>query len=324
MELTRENYRAYDAINYSKLSALVDHPSKVNEEKDFSDGLRNGDLLDMFCYDGEDAVHEKYYVSTITQMPSDTIKEIIEASPNYEEGTLIQTARDMGYGASNWKDSTILRKLEENGGAEYMMELENAGDKPIISFEKFTEMQQASNLILNHKFTNRFFGDGWQYQKPMKADLHIDCEDPVTFKGLFDGIKVYEDNKKVIVHDLKYMSGELKYFPSDFMRWKYYIQASLYHDIAAANFRVDDATPYDVEYYNVVYSSMEHKVQNFRIDNSMIVGGRKGFTKASGVPVKGYEELAAELIWHQNKNKWEYPYEVYNNNGTSVIENYGV
>ena len=321
-EITRENYREYDAINYSKLSALTDHPSKVNEEKDFSDGIRNGDVLDLFVYEGEDAVHDKYHISTLTSLPSDIMQQIVDEAPNYEDATLIQTARNLDYGGSNWKDSTILRKIEEQAG-EYMMDRENAGDKPIISWETFTQMQQADKMLKNHPFTKRFFTEDWEFQKPITQQIHIDDGDPVKFKGLLDGITVNEEDKKIVIQDLKYMSSPLRYFPSDFMKWRYYLQASLYHDLAMHHNSSSEALDiWNVTFYNVVYSSYDEKVQAFKVDHSMIVGGRKGFTKASGVPVKGYKELASELLWHQDTDSWDYPYEVYKNGGYSVIQLY--
>lgn len=313
MDISREEYREYDAINYSKLASLDKHPSKVNEEKDFSDGIQNGDLLDLFCYDGEDAVHEKYYVSSITQMPSDAIKEIIEQSPDFSEAALLHTARDLNYGASNWKDSTILNKITENGGGEYMMELENAAGRPIINFETFAEMQQASNLLKNHPFTKDMFGHGWEHQKPLVAQLHIHDGDPVTFKGLLDGIKVDKDRDMIFLHDLKYMSSPLSYFPNDFKKWRYYLQASLYSDI------VREIYDMPTVWYNVVYSSLENKVQKFLVTEDMIIGGRKGFHDIS-YGRKGYCELAEEYLWHVEHDKWDYPRDVYLNNGVETID----
>jgi len=309
-QVTRENYRDFDAINYSKLSSLDKHPSEVDKDKDFSDGIRNGDLLDIFCYDGEDAVHQKYHVSTLTSTPSDAIKEIIDQSPDYSDAALLHTARELNYGASSWKDSTILRKIEESAG-EYILELENAGGKPIITFDVYAQMQQAAKLLKNHQFTKDMFGPNWEHQVPLVAELKINQGQKHPFKCLLDGI-YNEDKNLIIIHDLKYSSSSLSYFPKDFKSWKYYLQASLYTDIVRELFGKDTI------WYNVVYSSLENKVQKFHVDESMIEAGREGFHDFSYYR-RGYRQLAFELLWHQENDKWEYPYEVYMNNGEQTI-----
>lgn len=309
-EITRENYREFDAINYSTLSSLDKHPSEVDKDKDFSDGIQNGDLLDLFCYDGEDAVHEKYYVSSLTSTPSDAIKEIVDQSPDYSDAALLHTARELNYGASTWKDSTILRKIEEAAG-DYILELENAGGKPIITFETFAQMQQASKLLKNHQFTKDMFGPEWNYQVPLLAELEVKDGHKEAFKCLLDGIKD-DGSNLIIVHDLKYTSSSLSYFPKDFKSWKYYLQASLYSDIVRELFGKDTI------WYNVVYSSFENKVQKFHVDESVIQAGRDGFWDISYYR-RGYKQLAFELLWHQQNNKWDYPYEVYMNGGERTI-----
>lgn len=306
-EINRDNYREFDAINYSKLSALSDYPAKVNEDRSFSE---NGNVLDLFCYEGEQAVHDEYHVSSLSSLPSEDMMNIVDLAPNYEDATLIQTAREYGYGADSWKDSTILRHIEEKAG-DYILDLENAGDKKIIDWEMFTEMQRASKLLKSHEFTRDFFTAEWDFQVPVLTEVDIEGE-PTKFKGLLDGMK--EDEDVVIIHDLKFSSISLKSFPSQFMSWNYYLQAGQYTDI------IKRETGKTTLFYNVVYSSVNKRVQKYIVSPDMIQVGIYGGIGYTGRKVKGYRELAKELLWHQKYNKWEYPYEVYQNDGVGTVD----
>lgn len=318
--ITRENYREYDAINYSKLSSLVDHPREVNLDKDFSDGMRNGDILDLFMFDGEDAVVEKYYISSREGDPSDTIKEILEKAPNYSDEMLLQVASEVGYGNS-WNPDTVLRKIHEGGqkgasyGTEYIKELEDSKDKIIITLEEYTKLQRAAKMLKNHQHTSWLFTDIWDFQYPICQEIDISDSfeyEPVLFKALLDGYSQHEDYN--VIADLKYTSRSINAFKGQFWSWKYYLQAALYSDLSTA----ENGRP--TKCYYVIYSSLDDDVAVFQITDDMLSFGRNGGYNMKGNWVKGYKELAKELLWHQENNLWDYPYDVYMNNGIRKID----
>jgi len=308
--ITRETYREYDAINYSTLSALSKSPLDVHKEKDFSDGLRNGDMLDILCFDGEDAFAEKYYVSDLDEsdMPSDTIKEIIDRSGDLSDESFLDIAKQINYGQS-WKEDTIIRKVLE-GGIRYIDQLKSAGDRKIISFELYADMKKASSMLVESPLTKRFFEDA-EFQKPMTADLHVSDDHPeVEFKSLLDIYK--EEDSKVIVGDLKYTSSPLRMFEYEYLRWRYDLQAAIYSNVAAKS------TPREVIFYNIVYSSFDNEVYPFKISKNTIARGEHGGFKPNGRFYKGYRELAKEYIWHKQNDKWDLPYEFYVNDGIEI------
>lgn len=311
--ITRENYREYDAINYSKLKALSDHPQKVLQKIAWSEGLQNGDLLDLILFDGEEKLREKYYISSREEDPSDKIKEIIQTSTEYDKDTLVSTARMLNYGGANWGDDTIYGKIIEKGGSEYIEELEEAGNRKIITFEQYAEMKRAASLLRDHPFTKDYFTDEWQNQVPLLYKLNVSEENAPLFKGLLDGLSVVKN--VAFIFDLKYTSRSLSAFRNQFFSWKYYLQASLYTDLAL---KETDCDYFDTKY--VVYSSQDNKVGVFNVDSSMYKLGKLGGTGYTGKYIKGYRQLAKELIWHQENDLWEYPYEVYQNNGIVNLE----
>lgn len=309
-QITQENYREYPAKNYSKLSALATHPSKVLEEKDFSAGMQNGDILDLLCFD-KDKFNEKYYVSTLETLPTDAIKTIIETANTHSDEDLLQTARDLQFGAPNWKDATILSKIKENNGEEYIEVLQEADGRRIVSLMQYEELRLAKNKLYNDPWTEMYFRDA-EFQKPFVAELEDDDGNIHLCKALLD---IYQERSNHIeITDLKFTSSSLMMFPSDFITWKYYLQASLYSDV------VEKATGKPVTFRFVVYSGLDKKVLVFEVNAYTRSVAKVGGNKISGYPVKGYQKLLRELTWHEETGLWDFPYEVYEADGVVDLD----
>ena len=311
LELTRDTYREYPAISYSKLSALSQHPEKVVTEKDFNDGMMTGDILDMLMYDGEDAFHKKYFVSTLDKLPSDTVKAIIDfCNLDFTDENLIKVARAANYQA-RYGDQALLKALRKDNGQEYMNELTMAGSKPIISFTRFAELQQAAKTLLQHPFSRNHFGDNWQYQVPVEAEITTSVGEVVKVKGLLDGLNLSQ--QPIIINDLKWSSYPLRNFKYNFWKLNYHLQSALYSYIIQSIHQVDVVFKY------VVYSGYERRPQVFKVPPEILeIGMNGGYVK--GWYMKGVRELINELLWHQRNDKWDYPMNVYEYNGEETLQ----
>lgn len=306
-----DNYRAHPAINYSKLSALDKHPSKINEEKDFSDGLRNGDILDILCFD-PDKFEKKYYVSDQNSLPTEIIQAIIKETPSTSDEDLIATARNLEFGASNWKDDTILNKIKSNGGQEYIDTIISARGRHIVSLTDYTMLYEARNTLFNHSFTKDLFEKS-DYQVPYLGQVKDLDNNLVKAKCLLD---IRQDKGDyILITDLKYSSSPLNMFPGEYIRWKYYLQASLYSDI------VEDVEKKPVFFQFVIFSSVDKLPLVYTVTELSKESGRFGaYKKSNGYFIKGYKQLIKEYNWHINTGKFDYPYEVYENNGKIELD----
>ena len=300
MQITKENYREYDAINYSKLSALDKSPKDVHEGK-FNEGIRTGSMLDMLCFDGEEAFFEKIYVSTLKEsdLPSDKVKQIIDFSGDFSDESLLDTAKLLNYGQS-WNTDTILRKILE-GGEAYIKELENSADKEIISMEFYTYLNKAVEKLKTDPVSRSFFEDV-EFQKPLVAELNVESGERLVkhkFKVLLD---IYDEKHKIIICDLKFTSRPISSFEYDFMKWRYDLQASLYSSVAG------EITKKPVEFYNIVYSQADDVVFKFKSSSKTLYCGKYGGT-VNGRKYKGFQQLSKELLWHTKHDSWTIPYD---------------
>lgn len=297
MAITRENYREYDAINYSRLSSLDKSPKDVHEGK-FNEGIRTGSMLDMLCFDGEDTFLNKIYVSSLKDkdLPSDAVKNIIDNSGNYSDESLLDTATLFNYGQS-WKPETILKKILETGQA-YIGELQNSTGKEIITMEFYTYLLNAVEKLKTDPISRNSFENS-EFQKPVVAELTVVDNNKRKFKGLCD---MYDETDKVIISDLKFTSRPLSSFKYDYIKWRYDLQSALYSSI------VEEITKKPVEFYNIVYSQADDTVFKFKTSSNTLHCGRYGGT-INGKSYKGYQQLAKELIWHTEHDSWKLPYE---------------
>lgn len=325
--ITRQEYRDYDALNYSRLSDLDKHPSKVHEERELSEGATRGDILDTLLFDGEEKFHEDYHVSTLDDTPSDTIIEIIEgAKPEgYSEDALLLSAERVGYGGDNWKPSTILGKIMDKGEA-YIEDLQKAEGKTVVSWELFSQMQRAASTLKQHEFTKDFFTEGWEYQVPYSNSLELEMTPPTpehekekvetaAFKGLLDGINLELDFPTIF--DLKFTSHPLNKFKGQFFKWRYDLQTAIYADLVWKTEEKIQNT--GLRYLLVVYSGYENSVRVFQPTSTTLAYGRDGGHTYTGALRKGYRQLAKDFLWHEKHNKWDHPREVYENDGVDLI-----
>ena len=296
--ITQENYRAYDAINYSKLSALSKNPKDVNTDRVWNDGIQSGSMIDTLCFDGEDKLFEEYYISALTEkdMPSDTIKSIINMADNFSDEELLRCANVVNYGQT-WNPPTIIRKIKE-AGEKYINELEYSKGKKIISLEFYTSLYNAVQLLKSDHKTREFFIDN-DFQVPLTTHLRIE-ETDIPFKCLLD---IKDEKQNIIIADLKYSSRPLRDFPYDFIKWRYDLQASLYSNI------VENITKKDVTFYNLVYSAYDNHVFKFKVHPETLYAGKFGGSVGNR-KYKGWLELTKEYLWHQKHNVWDLPYEL--------------
>lgn len=306
MEITNKNYRAYPAINYSTLSSLDKNPADIGKDTFMSDGLRKGDILDILCFEPE-RLKEEYFISSLESLPTDAIKAIIDESPSMEDKDLIQTSRILNFGGANWGDDTRLKKIKEGSGQEYIDNLSKAEGKPILSMKDYKYLYDARTILFNHPFTKHLFKNA-DFQVPYLGKVNDSDNKEVDAKCLLD---IKQDmGDYVLITDLKFSSSPLKLFPREFIKWRYYLQGSLYSDV------VESVEKKPIVFQYIIFSSVNSLPAIFRLSNNDRMAGKVGgILNGSNKKIKGYQQLIKEYYWHIENKLVDYPYEVYENNG---------
>lgn len=339
--ITFDNYRDYPAINQSKLKSLSKDPEKVIEDReDWNDGMEFGDVLDLILFTPE-LFDERYYVADLDNLPSDRIQGIIEDAVERHGAEItdemVLAAADRDEYGMTWGNDTRLRKiLEEGDGARYAQILMNSQDKKILSIERHMEIVQAAEVLKTHNYTSDFIAgelpEGWERLTQVAL---LSCGKPL-FKGLIDLMLVDHNEKVIYPWDLKSTGRNPLHFAGQFVSQQYYLQAALYQWIlenliaeAEEGTNVQELTDltfnpagYTVDNFGfiVIGSADSTKPLRYKCTDEDIYSGLYGGELRTGREVKGVMELAEELQWHEDNNKWQYPYEVYQNDGELELD----
>lgn len=332
--MSEPEYRAVDCLSYSMLSGLSKSPGNlISKEKPEGAGLTFGSAVDTLAFDGETEFFKKFAIMA-TKQPTYKIKQVIDdiiKSQSNEifykeydelEPTILITARSLEYGADNWKDETILRKIKEEGGKDYYDFFKSNADKMIIDPVIYENVINSVTALYNHPFTSKWFNadeeNGWQliFQYPLFGKVKFnDVETKV--KGLMDILAIDHVNKIIYPVDLKTSAGHVLDFKTAFVKWNYYIQASLYFLLIKQWAIENGLVDYNIANFKfIIISSTDffHRPLVYNCTTNDLYCGEHGGT-IQGESVKGYRQLIQEYYWHTINEKYDYPKEIYDNKG---------
>ena len=134
---TEPEYRALSYLSYSGLVGVDKSPANLlNLVFKVTKSLVYGSALDCLLFDGDEEFGKKYAILDYSG-PTDAVKEVVDLvyekyletrnSFIFNKNTTLKelsesvllSARQLEYGAKNWKDETIISKILNEGGIEY-------------------------------------------------------------------------------------------------------------------------------------------------------------------------------------------------------------
>lgn len=348
-----DKFRETEAASPSRLGDLDYSPLLYKQKKESSDKeatvfMRFGSLVDCLLTEPE-KFDKKYNICSI-EFPSDNIKNIVTGvfneyveninDPKGKNGTvaflalddfksdILKHAKFEGYGQT-WKEDTLFNKVK-TGGQDFFMSLLSSIGKEMISFENYEQAVACVETLKTNDFTCEYFTDVeregiehlWQVPIVWK-------EEGMTCKGLIDLLLIDHVNKIIYIIDLKTTAKSVYSFEHSYIKFRYYLQGSMYFHGAVRVFGGNpDFKDYSVQ--NTMFIVAEQNDYNppFIYQMSAMdlrVGLDGGSLKSSGKLVRGYQELLEDLAWHQETDIWDYPKKVYLDKGKitlNVFEDY--
>lgn len=313
------NYFENPAVNCSLLKKLAIHPKMLTiekEEEEDSEAILIGSLVDAYLTDPEQV--SKYVALESPKLPSDNIQQLAK---DYIKFNDLDQAIANNPLSEKGKVDTIKSRFEKEGTQYYnyllsLQEYIQAGKK-IITIEQERLAKEVSTSLLTHTFTKHHFTESpecniW-YQKELYWNmLGVPC------KAKFDLIRINHVSKTVYLNDIKVIGQSSLDFMNSFKRFKYYLQAAFY----LSGFRHtygNELKDYTILPFNFIVGSSKYPNTplNWSISDSDMNLGQFG-GEVNDVKFKGYEQLIADYLWHTENNLYDYPREVYQNNGTLV------
>lgn len=348
-----KKFRETEAASPSRLSDLDYSPLYYKErkearDKDTSSFMKFGSLVD--CLLTEPGEFDKRYNVSSIEFPSDAIKNIItgvfdDLKNRYLEDPydpivkrngnlafsgldefkldILKHAKYEGYGQS-WKEDTIFNKVK-TAGEQYFLTLLASIGKEMVSFEDYEKALLCIQNLKDSEFTKQYFSDEqnpdieFLWQVPIVWE-----EDGMTCKGLLDLVIIDHVNKIIYIIDLKTTAKSVYNFEHSYIKFRYYLQGSMYYQGLRKIFNQDkkyEGYSLNTPLFVVAEQGSHNPPFIFEMSyDDMMVGTFGGIIKSSGREVKGYKRLLSDLKWHNDTGIWDFPKDVWLNKGKVKLE----
>jgi len=332
LDISEPEYRSLPYYSYSKIAkyARKGPKSLIDKEKEDSPSLLFGSIVDSLITDK--ANFNKNYVIMTNGDITDGIRPIIDYivksnssgnTPLAKIDSLLSVIKLFGFGG-NWKDETKLNKVIEGGETYYSYCIKNP-NKIVISKKLYEEATNLCSEIIHGEWTKDIFklrdlpDVEFLYQQklvaPYKHTIDGSTSDFQTIvKAMLDLIIVNHSTKVIKLYDIKTTSSILHEFQDSFYKWKYQIQQYLYHWLVKEVISSDEYfKDFKVEMLEfIVASRYERKVQRFQ-DYHVAANTIIPYT------YENWKIYLQEMYWHDYCKKYDYEYQVYQNNGLKLL-----
>ena len=253
--VTEEEYREDSALSYSTLATYerggfssIEH---LKDKKE-SPALTFGSAVDAIITGGTEEFESRFIVADFPQLSDKAVKIIRDLFKVYSttcrtfdaisEIAVLSSINNYEYW-SNCKSETKIKKLKEEGVADYYDLMQLADGKTVINSETYNSVLASVTALRESDSTKEFFcmdnpfeDKERLYQLKFKATLN-----DINYRCMSDLLVVDYKNKIITPVDLKTSShAEWDFFKS-FVQWDYQIQARLYWRIIRDNL---DRDPY--------------------------------------------------------------------------------
>jgi len=243
--LSYSTLATYERAGFNGLENLYDRKETVS--------LTFGSAVDAIITGGQAEFDNKFIVAEFPAMSEKAVKIIKELFNNFHitcrsfddisEVSVLQTIESFEYW-NNCKAETKIKKLKDEGVADYYNLMHLADNKTLINSQMYAEVLASVRALKESEATKEFFAadnpfnDNIEhlYQLKFKATLH-----GVDYRCMSDLLLVDYEHKVITPIDLKTSSHTEWDFYKSFIQWDYQIQARLYWRIIRANL---DKDPY--------------------------------------------------------------------------------
>lgn len=334
MELTRENYYDSPRLSQSKLKTLLYGPRAFLEEKEpelFFEEKKHfvlGGAVDTYLTSVV-SFNEKYYISHLTEKPSDVVKSILyevyskakdkiasdDSFKNLEflKQEIMDSCESHGY-YKNLKPETRINKILEF--LEYWDEIVNSDNKTIITQEEAEIVSNIVRKIGTNQYTSKYFQESSDdisviKQLPIEFELKgVEC------KALLDIVYIDHNNKTITPIDLKTIGESVKNFPESLRKRGYQIQVAWYVEALYQWKKNNELKDYKIlDFKFIVVSTTEDEepviftcdetlryIGRFGRDVLYLKGEIEGYDEMKTYhrlnKIKGYEDLLDDYLYY--------------------------
>jgi len=322
-------------VRYRYLSSLLNNPlslkrklEEIEDRSKWPDYLIEGYLIDSLLTETQEETDAKFKL-LVAPVPTEKTKLLVdrvtELYPEPTKEQVIQVARDIEFGASNWKEDTIYNKYLE--WQPYILEKQSVGDKIPVDVQTMVSCRSLVEAAKEDEIVGQYLNENNLIRKPLiKYTLNVSTKAvtgfiPLNFESEIDLLWVDRDKKLIRVLELKSYSGSFKY---NYYNFGYWLQGTLYttalikwtteesneffgYTILPTLFIALNKNGYDIPRLYEMHES------------HLSIATWGGFLDPYKEPVTGWMDLSLDFLWHKVNNAWNYTRRVYEHNCIEVL-----
>lgn len=260
LALEEEFYSKPFYFSYSGLNRLLYSPKlfyshyilQQREEK-LDSYLIEGKVIHCLLLDSEN--FEKQFVVSPLSLPSDNPKIVVDRVFKYAQETnsldqelrsfelqILDILKEINLYQSLKTDGQRIEKLITDQTVSYFDFLKQKGKKDVLDTETYSRCLESVQILRQNPEVvealdlYRNSGGTVYSEHPIQIDLP---GYPFGLKGIVDNFIVDENNKTVIINDLKTTGKTVSEFPETVEYYKYWLQAAVYKQLIIGQLGVD-------------------------------------------------------------------------------------
>lgn len=267
-----------------------------------------GSAVDMKLTHEDSDFNKNYYISTLSEKPSDTEISIIkhvydnrirqiplgQGITPVTMGNLLDHVQllEIAFQFHNYQPRygfDAKKKAFDNIKiTTYWNELLASANRQILTLEDMILINSLVNFFKMSSFTSFLFNQ-------FRNDIDIFYQVPVyisRYKILIDIVVVDHLSKNIILYDIKTMQDDVLSFPNDVKKRRYDIQAGFYYHVSCMNNSLKETLKCN---YNLT-TSLKTAINNYNIDDFRFVVASKSFPNSKPVIYSIGKEKLNEFI----------------------------
>lgn len=326
LDCTEREYREVKLPSYSLLKRLDEMGPKslLKSQKLEGDYLEFGDLLDCILLQPEQ-LGEKFYFEAVDK-PTEQLLELADhiiSLDNAED--LINDVIEVNnislelnlFGNTKDTEKRII-KFNTPKFWNYIRAKLNSRGKTVFSRDTETEAYMAVDILKNNPRTAQIFNPNEDVEVINQLKLVAKIEG-YEVKGMIDRVHIDHKTKTIYPFDLKSTEFRLVNFKKQFIKMKYYLQASLYSAMLAGFIKYNYPDYVLAEFRFIVYSKSDRNVAVFVVSDTWLNNGYFGFIDYKGDYIKGIAQLLKDYYYYITDNIYTVEREILESNEITIL-----
>lgn len=308
LNITESEYRGLKLPSYSLLKRIDDSGPKalMFDKKLDSEAIDFGSLVDCRLLSPQE-FDNKFFIDA-TEKPTGQLLELADHVleklggdlDNIDSGDIEGFSSELNLFGSIKDIDKRIAKFDTDLFWNYLAAKRAAIGKTVFTPDILEESNEAVMVLKTHPNTAHLFNKSKNIEDFDQLAL-VSNINGVDVKILVDKVRIDHDNQTITPYDLKTMDFRSQFFKSNFIKFKYYLQGSLYKEVLFNWIKEELQLGYTLEDFKfIVYSRPDKHPSIWNMGIEWHYKGLNGFDNIFGDHEKGIYELLDDYMFYKD------------------------